>query len=383
MNRACPRAPLRLLAGVSVLTLSACGDLPLEHSAPPAPLAEVSAEHRDLARMVASSLREPAARAKLMESLRGSAVAEDKLHLAAYLSGSDGAPMLARMTSSPVARARGVDTHQALLQRVRSLEPMEMYFPVSGHLERWNGGEDLIVVVGLEEETAPFGVTLDGRTVRLSAKEAPSVPTLVITPSEAFDAGEQPLRTSLKIEAAGPRNVEIAAAGTKTWQRGAGVYEFYEYVRAQQKLEAWWKGSPEFQIFLMGTSDDDPYAELNTKYEIPSSVWGSSYSAGTWRTMPNRTQMIYWLNFGTRIRARCWERDTGNTYQLSVGGSTIIKAVDLNFSGNVTITDGDDCGYNYIVARTTSGSWTRVPTKSSTVLNQAGNVQWAGYGWLN
>lgn len=379
MSRALAGVPRRLLAAGVVLSLSACGDLPLEQSPP---VGEVSAEHRELARMVAHSLREPAARAELMQSLRSSPVAEDKVHLAAHLAGGGAGPMLARMAASPQASAGGIGSRQAVLERVRSLGPMEMYFPVPGHQERWNGGEDLIVVVGLEEGTAPYGVTLDGRTVRLSPDHAPTVPALVITPSESFDAAEQPLASATKAPEPGPGDgPTVALAETRTQQRGAGRYEFYEYVRTTQTLEAWWKGMPEFQIFLMGTNDTDSYPELNTKYEIPNWVWGSIYSANTWVRMPDRIQMIYWMDFGTRIRARCWERDTGNTYQLSAGGSTIIKAVDVNFSGSVTITDGDDdCGYNYIVARTTSGSWTQIPTRSSSVLNQAGAVQWAGYG---
>lgn len=392
-------ASRRFLIAATLAGLSACRDVPTE------PLAEMPASeslsavprsHQALARMVAHALRDPQVRAELHASLRSSPVFEDKVHLLGHLSRAESAPLLSRMAASPAAQARGIRSAEGVLALARSIESMEMYFPVGEHRAQWDGGENMIVAAAAGSDAAPFGVTLGGEPVMLSAGSPPAIPTLVITPAEAFGEMGQPITQSLKAEpyrqsrsqqaASGPAEVQASQAtmGYKTQQRGRGVYEFYEYIRTWHAYESWWEGMPEFSIYLTGTSDSDKFAELHTRYDVPTSIWGMYYTYGDWIKMPDRVQMIYWLNFGTRIKSNCNERDGGGESNFSIGGSTILKGVDVNFGYTYTVRHDDDrCGYNYIVARKTDGTWTRIPTRSSQVLNEAGgNLQWAGYGWV-
>lgn len=232
----------------AVLALAACGD----NSEQPvmvetaAPAAQASAEPamQQLARLVATSLRDPSVRAQLHAAVAGSPVKEGKLYLSEYLNGQGNALLRA------MARAGGVSQAE-ILGLIAQTGALEMYLPVDAHRAAWKGGDNVIVAAQLVEEQAPFGVDLQGRTLTLSLESEPSTPVISLVPAESFDANGRAygraaagngLRTNVAVSGVGPR---LGMNPDGSWT-GLWVNE----VHTSQEYEPWTKGDPEFEMHL-------------------------------------------------------------------------------------------------------------------------------------
>src|SRR5262249_17895888 len=117
---------------------------------------------------------------------------------------------------------------------------LEMYFPVPEHRASWNGGDDLLVATALKDGEAPVAFDTRGRRQVLSPLHPPARPVLAIEPVETdFDA-----------PASAAPFICCASGGGPTPPPGL-------YMTAShfvQDFEGWLKGSPEYEIHILGQS---------------------------------------------------------------------------------------------------------------------------------
>jgi len=225
-----------------LLSVTACTDSPVQavdttsavSAEAPVPATE------QLARLVASALRDPSVRAQLQRSMSASPVKEGKLHLSTYLRGPGAGLMnaISRATGATVADI------QALLAQTG---PMEMYLPIEEDRTRWQGGSDLLVVSEIDEEKAPFAVNLAGQAVPLALGERPTVPMLSIVPAESFEEDGSPVgRHRAAAQPAQSRGPSFYM--TDTGMQGL----FATYIYLDDSMEPITRGDPEVEIHAIG-----------------------------------------------------------------------------------------------------------------------------------
>ncbi len=187
-------ARLRLAACVLLATALGCADH--EPSAPGVtpgtvagpdaitPEPNASPEARRLERQaeqLARALADPTLRGYLFEQLRGSPVVEHKLQFQRLLARDD------QRVASAMAATQG-QPQAAVLQDASAGIASELYFPVPGHLERWDGGPDLLVATALNDGDVPVAFTPQGQRILLDPRTPPSIPVLALVPQETdFD----------------------------------------------------------------------------------------------------------------------------------------------------------------------------------------------------
>lgn len=342
------RAGLVLLA----LLAAGCADgAALPTGSPAAPAAEKIPANQQLARMLASALRDPAVRAAIHREMQASPQVERKVLLGAFLQERG------RGVLDAMARATPATSMDGVLNLIRSTGPLEVYFPVAAHREGWDGGADLIVATTLDEDVAPFGVAPDGRTVVLSATEAPAMPTLVVVPAEGFDRFGAPRAASLRSEFRRPQfsqGREVALSGT---DRGLGVSERANYLKTTNDQEAWALGLPEFEIMLAATTADG--TQYDWVKQVPSQIFAPDSDDGQWKTAgTNAFEMIYWnQDYGTNVGFKCMEIDDAgiNVTVSFTGGSTFNVGglpVNVGITASWSSDNSDDpCGVDYIYPR--------------------------------
>jgi hypothetical protein len=193
-----------------------------------------------LARRFARALADPSLRATLKAELDRSPFVEHKLQLQSFLRKSDRRVLreVARLSAAPVSEVEA-DLNQAI--------PLEIYFPVPAHRATWSGGSDVLVASAREDHEAPVAFDVSGRRQMLSADHPPSTPVLAIVPVETdfahpYGAGSTATCTTLCGGGGG--------GGGTTQPQGL----FMTYAHFVQDFEGWFKGSPEFEIHILGQS---------------------------------------------------------------------------------------------------------------------------------
>ena len=196
--------------------------------------------HDRLARRVARALRDPSFRATVFQEIAGSGFAEKKVHLQGFMA-KDGGAARRRM-----AQLSGDDDDliQADLDQGAAIE---MYFPVPGHRQRWNGDENLVVATAERDGESPVAYDLMGRRFQLSAAAPPATPVLMVGPAETrfdrrpsavdecvVDCGPPP----------GPGGIDPTAPPAP------GVYMTGS--KFTGTFESWFKGTPEFEVHVLG-----------------------------------------------------------------------------------------------------------------------------------
>jgi hypothetical protein len=220
-------------------TDSETADSPLAASRPGHRSFERSAMDR-LARRMARALREPEFRLHLKSELDRSPFVEHKLELRSLLKASGGRVLrqLAKV-SNEVESAVELDVEQAVA--------LELYFPVPEHRVAWSGGPDVLVASALEDREAPVAYDVRGRRHVLSASSPPTTPVLARVPVET-DFGAA-VAHAVGAPAPSPTPPPPSAPPP-------GLYATYS--RFVEDFEGWFKGSPEFEIHILGqlgTSD--------------------------------------------------------------------------------------------------------------------------------
>ena len=218
--------------------------LPDESSSPPIPAAGRYAVERNamdrLARRLARALAHQTFRAYLKGELDGSLFPEHKLQLQRLLQRSD------RRVLKELARLSG-STESEVTTDVNEAIPLEIYFPVPAHRAGWGGGPNLLVASAREDREAPVAYDVRGRRQVLRADKPPATPVLAVVPVETdFD------------HPAPPNPFICCADGPAPPPPSPPPGMYMTYSHFVQDFEGWLKGSPEFEIHILGqagTSD--------------------------------------------------------------------------------------------------------------------------------
>jgi hypothetical protein len=198
--------------------------------------AETSAMDR-LARRFARALADRSFRATIKAELDQSPFVEHKIQLQTFLKKSD------RKVLKEVARLSAAADSEVEADASQAI-PLEIYFPVPAHRAGWTGGPDVLVASAREDREAPVAYDVAGRRQVLSADQPPSTPVLSIVPVETdFAHPYGPGSTAVCTTCGG------GGGGTAT-PRGLWM----TYAHLVEDFEGWFKGSPEFEIHMLGQS---------------------------------------------------------------------------------------------------------------------------------
>ncbi|MGH7499796.1 MAG: hypothetical protein ACREL3_13210 [Gemmatimonadales bacterium] len=232
-------AALALLAGItgcSEPTTPAPSSGDAVEAAGPAAGSPATADERTsrerLARRFAVALADADFRAKVKAQLDRSPVREQKVHFQRFLraEGRTALRAMARL-SREVESAVETDASHSL--------PLEVYFPVPTHRARWSGDSDVLVATAREDGDIPVAFDARGRRHILSATKPPATPVLAVVPVETdFDS---PTTAPL-----------ICCAGGPAPTSPPGLYMTSSHF--VQEFEGWLKGSPEFEVHILGQS---------------------------------------------------------------------------------------------------------------------------------
>ena len=247
------------LAGL--LLLAACGERDLAAPAPPAPGAATAAradltvteetrQLEGLARRLAIALGDPAFRARFRARLEASPFREGKLHLQRTLAADGRAELLA------LARLNGESESVAdSVQRVT--QALEVYLPVPAHRRAGRGESRLLVATAARDGDIPVAFDLQGGRHYLDPTRPPQTPVLAVVPIETdFDApgaGGNAICAPPECTSGGGGG---GAPPPPASVVGPGLY--MTKASFVQDFEGWLKGSPEFEIQILGqkgTSD--------------------------------------------------------------------------------------------------------------------------------
>lgn len=387
----------------AIVSLAACGDDSSVTALPPvsASAGAMSADEaalREITRAVAISLQDSGLRTRVKNDMRGAPHFEHKLHFRGYLQGQSGGTLLSRV-AEVTGRSRA--DVLALLDRVR---PMEFYMPVSSQRESWEGGANLLVAGAANgDEGTVFGYNLQGEPVALSANQAPTTPTLVITKAETDFSKPVDLTEFVNVNDRGGRALGnyvsrasvLASSGprlntssmTPVQRRGVSVEEFISHMSSDNDHENWFAGNAEFRLLLAGRQADGQ--EYRGDKSIPEWVWDLG---GTWKDLGSRDiSLATWdKDLGNRIQVKCIEEDYGTIAEVTVGGTTTYLAGETGtISVKFTISDDDDnCDTVYIDLQNTNGEWYYIPdgldddiyNPAPPRFNGVPSLKWYGYG---
>ncbi len=271
--------PFRIRAAAAALALAAaCSEpVPLDPAAttdPPAAASPAGSPERAardrqerLARQLAMALNRPEARQALFDELRRSPSPEQKVHFQTL---ARGGPAPLRRALTEVGGAQGT----AFSDDVEAASPLETYLPVPAHRASWRGGDDLLVATALADGDTPVAFDLRGRRRLLDPDIPPAQPVLALVPAEQPFAGLY------------PRSIELCppeGCGGTTLAGTASGGLYMTYASFTQTFESWLKGSPEFEVHILG---QDGSSSTLKDYQCAGEHAGGPYTfdqnAKTW-----------------------------------------------------------------------------------------------------
>jgi hypothetical protein len=227
----------------------------------PSPAAERAAQER-LARRVALALANAEFRAYVQQSLERSTIVEHKLQFQRWLRSAD------RRALRALARATG-EGEAGVEADVGSAPPLEFYLPVPAHRAAWKGSENILVATEREDHEVPVAFDIRGRRHLLRPDTPPATPVLAVVPVETdFDA-PGPVANLYPGPGEGGGG---GGGGTQPPSPPAGLYMTYSHF--VQDFEGWLKGSPEFEIHVMGQAGA---SDSLTSYQCAGEHAASAY----------------------------------------------------------------------------------------------------------
>ncbi len=198
------------------------------------------ARHERLAARVARALRDPAFRAVIAREVATSPFPEGKIHLQSFLDRENGVEF------RRLARLSG-DTDQAIRRDLDVGGAIEVYFPVPAHRSAWSGGADLLVATAETDRDAPVGFDLFGRRRVLDQAVPPAEPVLMVSRAET-DFSLRPRGIDGCLVDCGGGGSGGGSGGAPPAPQGL----FMTQARFTQTFESWFKGSPEFEVHVLG-----------------------------------------------------------------------------------------------------------------------------------
>jgi hypothetical protein len=213
------------------------------------------AAQEHLARRVALALADPAFRAAIKADFDRSPVIEHKLHFQHWLQSSERRPLeqLAKAAHEPQA---------AVEADARSAPALEMYLPVPAHRVAWTGGENILVATAREDHEAPVAFDIRGSRQVLSATTPPATPVIALVPVETNFDGARIARFT------GGGDTPVAPP-----PQPPGLYLTASHF--VQDFEGWLKGSPEYEIHVLGQSGA---SDSLTSYQCVGEHAGAPYA---------------------------------------------------------------------------------------------------------
>lgn len=208
-----------------------------------------------LARRVARALGNPAFRTYVKGELDRSTFPEHKVQFQRFLrlNGQQALRALAAASNENVD-AVAADTAAVAL---------EMYFPVPAHRAAWSGDANLLVATAREDHEPPIAFDLAGHRQLLDPARPPATPVLAIVPVETdFDAPVRPDRPA-RMQCVLPEDCVPSGGGGGGGGGGGTITPnvtavpglYMTYAQYSQDFEGWLKGSPEFEIHIMGPAE--------------------------------------------------------------------------------------------------------------------------------
>jgi len=265
------------IAALAACVLAACGERPDGPPTAPAlttgPRLLVSPETARLegaARRLARALRDPAFRARLHQKLQASPIREGKIHLQRSFGSANRGELraLARLND---------ESEGSVDSAFRATPALEVYLPVPDHRSQWQGDEHVLVATAARDKDVPVAFDLKGGRHLLDPARPPATPVLAVVPVETnFDAPA--VRPNAVCST--PDCGDDGSGGTNNLVQTPGLY----MTRAHfvDDFEGWLKGSPEFEIHVMGQKGS---TDSLTKYQCAGEHrWNPYYWNGgeTW-----------------------------------------------------------------------------------------------------
>ncbi|HEX3235286.1 MAG TPA: hypothetical protein VHR41_13900 [Gemmatimonadales bacterium] len=201
------------------------------HAATPGRSADERAIRERLAHRLARAMADAGFRAYLKSELDRSTVREHKVQFQRFLAGGN------RRALRQVARLNG-EAEAGVETDARQAISLELYLPVPAHRARWTGGENILVATEREDREAPVAYDIRGRRRILRADQPPDMPVLALVPVE----------TDFDHPAAAP----FICCSTGGTTAPPGLYMTASHF--VQDFEGWLKGSPEYEIHILGQS---------------------------------------------------------------------------------------------------------------------------------
>jgi hypothetical protein len=241
--------PLGPLVALAVLGAAACTERPTApaREAPgtpvPTPAAAASPAER-LARSLAIGLRSPVLRAFLRAQFRLSPFPEGKLQFQRFLGAADGHALRAVAGAARVSPAD-------LATLARTAIPLELYLPVPAHRAAWLGGGRVLVATALADGDPPVAFDTAGTRYLLDPDTPPRSPVLALVPVETdFTAPPNAMMCYERCSGGGG-----GGGGSWSYQTNATPGLYLTQTHFGQTFEGWLKGSPEFEVHILGQKD--------------------------------------------------------------------------------------------------------------------------------
>jgi len=258
----------------ALLVLAACADGPTAldpaagTSKPPWPApgfaaqgnSEQASRHQRLARRLAQALRDEGFRATVYSALQESPEREGKVHLQRFLDGERGAPR------RRLAELAG-ESETAISADLDGSLPIEIYLPVPEHRRSWSGGGDVLVATAETDREAPVAFDTQGRRRQLDPIRPPAIPVIALGRAELAFRGEGVAASSICITSC---DEDPSGAGTTLISPGL----YMTYANFNQTFEGWLKGSPEFEVHILG---QDGGSTAMKSYQCAGAAAGAPY----------------------------------------------------------------------------------------------------------
>lgn len=263
---------------------------------------------QQLAKRVALSLKDPALRAELRDELNRSPYVEHKLQFQRLIHGKGA-------IRSAIARA----SHQKeseLSAEADGAMPLELYFPVPAHRTAWDGGTDILVATEVADHETPVAFDVNGKRHLLDPDQPPATPVLALVPQETdFDAPPGPSFMQCQDCGGEPGGGGTGGStGGISTSSGSQTALYLTHAQFVGDFEGWLKGSPEFEIHIMGPASGTDtttlvsyqcigeHAPPGYQWDMNSTTWSGTAKLFTFAQMdafaqahPGQAYLIYAL----------------------------------------------------------------------------------------